>query len=150
MALLTGADVLTELGISTKAKIDPSRFDGYIAAALVKLESWVSKDAWTDANKESPSDVARAQIFKSAAAYLTMYFGLPSLHTYLTENGVILSAQAEGSTVLRYLTPKEVETKQLNYWNTAREMIEQYLVTATDNPQDKYFDMGPTTLQWFG
>ncbi len=139
MPLITSGEVVESFDISAKSKIDAQRFDRYVIAALAKLESWVRDTVWAEANLNAPGNADQAEILKAAAIELVMYFALPNLNTYLTENGIILSAQNEGNTVMRYLSPKEIVEKQAAHWNTAKEMISAYAPFA-DRDGDGFVD----------
>ncbi|HXG84085.1 MAG TPA: hypothetical protein VNI84_08665 [Pyrinomonadaceae bacterium] len=140
MPLITSGDVIVSFGVSlTKSKIEPPRFDRYVTTALAKLKTLLPEAIWADINKTPPADGDRKKSLEAAAIELSMFFALPNLHTYLTENGVILSSQSEGSTVLRYLTPKEINDKQQTHLRTATEIIGCY-VDLNDIDGDGFVD----------
>ena len=160
--LITSQDVITKFQISNKAKLNATRLDDYVLVGLQKLKMWVGETVWNDINlpddgTEKTSDLARKKIMQGAACYLTMYFALPNLHTYLTENGSVTTAKDEGNTVLQYLSPEKSAIKRQEYFYTAKEMVGLYVAVADEaddgkvdgDPLPQVFSVSiPTQVRW--
>lgn len=107
---------------------NPARIDPYVLAASERLRSWVGDTVYDDALTQPDGATARVMarrgILKTVEGDLAMSYLTLNLNTFVSPDGQLAEAQAEGQTVQRYFNPDQVA-------KTARAWLDQAYLLAT-------------------
>ena len=114
--------------------ITDARLSLSLDTASLRLRDWVGADAYADAQAESPTDPTRRDVMRAAEAHLVMHFALLGLNTVLRPGGVVKQEQVEGSVLVQYLNPADLENLALQYLNAAEELSRAYALNDTTPP----------------
>lgn len=107
---------------------DP-RFTRALAAAGRRMRTWVGDEAYDDALLVIPVDETRKADLQYAEAHLVMGFAVLGINTSLRREGIVRSEKVEGSSVLTYHSPAEIERLQAQYFDEAEQLARSYLLT---------------------
>lgn len=131
---LITTDELKTVRYGISKDFNPLRLDPYVIAGSERLRVWVGDAVYDDALTEADISAltaaaqarikARREILKAAEGDLAMSYLTLNLDTFVTPNGQVAEAQAEGQTVHRYFNPDQVA-------KTARAWLEQAYLLAT-------------------
>lgn len=125
---------LKSLRYGISKDFDPLRLDPYVIAASERLRAWVGEDVYDDAldqadisaltSAQQKRILARREILKAAEGDLAMSYLTLNLNTFVSPDGQLAEAQAEGQTVQRFFNPDQVA-------KTAKAWLDQAYLLAT-------------------
>lgn len=109
--------------------INSTRLTPHIGAASRRLKKWVGTDAYADALLENPTNAERKEDLTNAEAALAMHFALPGINTKVTPSGVVKTSKTDqGTNIITYLSPKEIDQLKALYLEQAEEIARPYLL----------------------
>jgi hypothetical protein len=133
MAKITEPDLRSLFDVVSDVKSD--RLDFYIDAAGRTLRSWIGDAVYDLTDEDDDFDETRDKALRFAEAHLAVYHLLLNTGARIRRSGVVKKEQDAGGalqnqTVNEYLTADELQTLRAEFYETAREAAQPYLLTA--------------------
>jgi hypothetical protein len=130
-ALITVEQLRSKYPFIIQQDIEDDQLEMSVESASVRLQTWVSTEAYIDAaitEQKDSADPQRWIILRNVEGHLTMHFAILGLNTNLRFFGLVAGEQVEGNAVNTYFQPEKVEKFQMMYLEMARTIAEPYLL----------------------
>lgn len=125
-------------GVSKEIK--PTRIEGYLHAASLRLRGWVGDEVYDDAldapditalsTAEQRRITQRRRLLKAAEGDLTMSYVIVNLASAVRPQGLVMETKAEGQTVERFMTPEQTRARAKEFFDQACQLVQPYLLTG--------------------